>query len=622
MIGKTIGKYRFVEELGRGPLGAVYKALDETLDREVAVKVLNPELSNSELMKHFQTEATTLARLHHSDIATIHEVHRTDTDLLMVMEFVKGETLDHLSQRCGPLPPERAAYLVAQVLGALEHAHNAGVVHRDLTPSSITVTEHGAIKVMDFGMARVAAADQATSDGLALGPPSYMSPERLAGGEVDGRTDVYSAGVIFYRLLTGHVPFEAATPLEMVQKQLSGAPTPLQTYRQDLPGWCQAIVDRAIARVVDDRFPTAEAFRSTLNAAISEATESTGLYSVVQGSGAAEPEDLTMAAPVPVAVAGPIPFSDAPTVTTWTPAPAGQTASPTAVTQIATPPAAPTVTYPVGGGTAPTGTTVVIKRNQFAVVGGLLLALVLGVVVLAIVALRRPATVIVAPAETAAANTPAVGATPSSAPAASATDPAPANGAATAPTTTPTPPPLEIAPPPLVLPPAPAAPRAPARPTTAPAATPEPVAPVAPAAPARAGLVTTPFRFDARAVVADGDKRRERDATVVVADGAVTVTGREKNGKALYTIPIDSVVGMTYSNSRQPLWNSPSGPAEAMKVEAGAFGFLKGGRNWFGLQTKDSLLVLRVDDEVVGRVTAGLQERTGLTLQRLVEPKD
>jgi hypothetical protein len=134
--------------------------------------------------------------------------------------------------------------------------------------------------------------------------------------------------------------------------------------------------------------------------------------------------------------------------------------------------------------------------------------------------------------------------------------------------------------------------------------------------------VTTPFRFDARAVVADGDKRRERDATVVVADGTVTVTEKDKTGKALYSLPVDSVVGMTYSNSKQPLWNSPNGPAEAMRVESGTFGFLKGGRNWFGLQTKDSLLVLRVDDDAVGRVTAGLQERTGLTLQRLVEPKD
>ena len=184
MIGKTIGKYRFLEELGRGPLGTVYKAIDETLDREVAVKVLNPELSDSELMKHFQTEATTLARLHHSDIATIHEVQQTDSDLLMVMELVKGETLEHLAERCGPLPPERGAYLVAQVLGALEHAHTVGVVHRDLTPTNVMVTDHGGVKVMDFGMASVAAADQATSDRFVLGSPSFMSPERLAGGDV------------------------------------------------------------------------------------------------------------------------------------------------------------------------------------------------------------------------------------------------------------------------------------------------------------------------------------------------------------------------------------------------------------------------------------------------------
>ena len=534
MIGKTIGKYRFVEELGRGPLGIVYKATDETLDREVAVKVLNPELSNSERMKHFQTEATTLARLHHSDIATIHEIHRTDTDLLMVMEFVKGETLEHLSQRCGPLPAERAAYLVAQVLGALEHAHSAGVVHRDLTPSSVTVTEHGSIKVMDFGMAGVAAADQATSDGFALGPPSYMSPERLAGAEVDGRTDVYSAGVIFYRLLTGHVPFEAATPLEMVQLQLSDAPTPLQTYRQDLPGWCQAVIDRAIARVVDDRFPTAEAFRSTLNAAISEATEATGTYAVVDGAGSADPEDLTIAAPVPLTVTAPIPFGDAPTVATWTPA------SATAATQVAAQRAAPTVTLatpPIAP--SPTGTTVVLKRNQFAVVGGLLGALVLGVIVLAVVALRRPATVIMAPGQNTATNAPVTSASPAASSTAAAADPAPASAAASgaqapATATTPTPPPLEIAPPPLLLPPAAAPAKTSAKSASAPAA---PATSATPAAPARAIVATTPFRFDARAVVTDGDKRRERNATVVVADGIVTVTEKEKNGKALYCGP-------------------------------------------------------------------------------------
>ncbi|HEX7794430.1 MAG TPA: protein kinase [Vicinamibacterales bacterium] len=623
MIGKTIGKYRFLEELGRGPLGTVYKATDETLDRDVAVKVLNPELTNSELMKHFQTEATTLARLHHSDIATIHEIQRTDTELLMVMELVKGETLEHLSDRCGPLPPERAAYLVVQVLGALEHAHTVGVVHRDLTPASVMVTEHGGIKVLDFGMSRVAAADQATSDGFVLGPPSYMSPERLAGGEVDGRTDLYSAGVIFYRLLTGHVPFEAATPLEMVQKQLSGVATPLQTYRQDLPGWCQAIVDRAIARVVDDRFPTAEAFRTTLDAAIAEATEATGVYAVVDASGSADPNDLTTAAPVPVTVTAPSAFADAPTVATWTPAPA---ASSTAMTQLAPTPLPGPVASTPPMAPVPAGTTVVLKRNQFAVVGGLLLALVVGVIVLAVIAFRRPATVIMAPAQTAtdapasstssasAANTPSADAPATSA---SATNPTPPS--------TPSPPPLEIAPPPLVLPPAASATTSAPAPSKAPAKSPSASvapAPAAPVGPVRAALVTTPFRFDAHAVVTDGDKRRERDATVVVADGVVTVTEKQKNGKALYAVSVDDVVGVTYSNSRQPLWNSPNGPAEAMKVDGGALGFLKGGRNWFGLQTKDSLLVLRVDDDLVSRVTSGLQERTGLTLQRLVEPKD
>jgi serine/threonine-protein kinase len=281
MIGKTVGKYRFVEELERGGASAVFKAIDETLDREVAVKMLNPRLSDTDVMKHFQAEATTLARLHHPDIAGIHEIHRTDSELLLVMELVRGETLEDLATRSGTFPPERAAYLVAQVLGALEHAHGAGVVHRDLKPANITITGQGGIKVKDCGVARVAGEDDATSDGFVLQSPAYMAPERLAGKEIDGRADVYSAGVIFYRLLTGHVPFEAATPLDMVQKQLSGSPIPAIRFRPGLPGWCQAILDRALARSPEDRFPTAEAFRRTLLAAISEASEATGAFAVV-----------------------------------------------------------------------------------------------------------------------------------------------------------------------------------------------------------------------------------------------------------------------------------------------------------------------------------------------------
>ena len=226
MIGRTIGKYRIVDRLGKGGMGTVFRAVDETLDRDVAVKVLNPELTDTDVMKRFRTEATTLAKLNHPEIATIHEIYRSDSDLLMVMELIRGETLDHLSLRSGPLPPERAAYLVAQVLGALDHAHRAGIVHRDLKPANVMVTEHGGIKIMDFGIARVAGAEHLTNDGHMMGTPAYMAPEQVLAKEVDRRADIYSCGVVFYRLLTGKLPFEADTAIGMVQKQLSETPTP------------------------------------------------------------------------------------------------------------------------------------------------------------------------------------------------------------------------------------------------------------------------------------------------------------------------------------------------------------------------------------------------------------
>lgn len=171
MTGRTIGKYRILEKLGRGGMGTVYKALDETLNREVAVKVLNPDITDTEVMKRFQAEAKALAKLNYPEIATIHEIHRSEADMLMVMEYVRGETLDQLQDRSGTLPPERAAYLVAQVLGALAHAHQAGVIHRDLKPSNVMVTDYGGVKIMDFGITRVAGAEHMTAGGSWSGRP-------------------------------------------------------------------------------------------------------------------------------------------------------------------------------------------------------------------------------------------------------------------------------------------------------------------------------------------------------------------------------------------------------------------------------------------------------------------
>jgi predicted Ser/Thr protein kinase len=268
MIGKTIGKYRIVGPLGRGGMGTVYKAVDETLDREVAIKVLNPELADTDIIKRFRAEATTLAKLNHPEIATIYELFRSDTELLMVMEFVRGETLDKLSERSGALQPNRAAALIDRVLSALEHAHRAGIVHRDMKPANVMVTEHGGVKIMDFGIARVRGAEHMTIDGCAVGTPAYMAPEQVLGEDVDGRADLYAVGLILYRLLAGRLPFDADSPMVMLQKQVAEPPPPLHSWRQDLPDWCDIVVQRALAKAPGDRFQTADEFRAAVGHAI------------------------------------------------------------------------------------------------------------------------------------------------------------------------------------------------------------------------------------------------------------------------------------------------------------------------------------------------------------------
>src|SRR4029453_16749635 len=206
MVGQTVGKYRVFERIGRGGMGTVYRALDETLDREVAIKVLNPELSDPEIARRFRAEAVTVARLNHPGIATIYELFQREDQWLMVMEFVRGETLEHLVGRIGPLPAERAADMCQQALVALGHAHRLGVVHRDLKPGNLMLTEGGSVKIMDFGIARVAGTEHLTNAGSMMGTPAYMAPEQVLGHEVDARADLYAIGVVLYRLATGKLP--------------------------------------------------------------------------------------------------------------------------------------------------------------------------------------------------------------------------------------------------------------------------------------------------------------------------------------------------------------------------------------------------------------------------------
>ena len=575
MIGRTIGKYRIVGQLGRGGMGTVYKAVDETLDREVAIKVLNPELADTDIMKRFRAEATTLAKLNHPEIATIYELFRSETDLLMVMEFVRGETLDKLCERSGAMPPDRAAALIDRVLAALEHAHRAGIVHRDMKPANVMVTEHGGVKIMDFGIARVRGAEHMTIDGYMMGTPAYMPPEQVLGQEVDGRADLYSVGVVFYRLLTGALPFKADTAIGMVQKQISDAPTPLYLHRQGLPDWCETILQRALAKSPADRFQTAEEFRAAIGGATGlVATDLTKVFA---------PADLEVTTP-------PRPVSVSQVA-------AGLTAHrpPTAVG-----PAAPAT----AGQPAPAsldGATVVLQRKHFALAGSMLAVVAVGVGVLAFVALRRPAS---APAAVATAPAQATAASSGAAAGAPATPPAPVPSqtpAATAGAATPRPP---------VATPAggASAPEAAgARTKTAAAAK----------APAKDML---PIAFDAKALVGTGERSRERDAQVLLADGKVTVTADNKD--VLHSVPYAGVISVSYSRGRNPLWNSPKGPAPVARTGGGAFGFIRGERHWIALRTKDAFVVLRLQDEEVRRVLGALEERTGRTPERVVERKD
>jgi serine/threonine-protein kinase len=265
MVGQVVGKYRVLSRLGRGGMGTVYRAVDETLDREVAIKSLNPDLSDPEVLKRFRAEAVTLARLNHPNIAMLFELTEHEGELLMVMEFVRGETLEVISQR-GPLPLDRSRDVCAQVLDALGHAHRAGIVHRDLKPANLMLTESGLVKVMDFGLARMAGTEHLTTDGFMVGTPAYMAPEQVLAEEIDGRADLYAMGVVFYRLLTSQLPFKADSGISMAHKQVHDAPTPVRAVRTELPAACETIIGRALAKSPADRFQTAEEFKGALAA--------------------------------------------------------------------------------------------------------------------------------------------------------------------------------------------------------------------------------------------------------------------------------------------------------------------------------------------------------------------
>jgi serine/threonine-protein kinase len=265
LLGQSFGKCTLLSLIGKGGMGSVYLAEHLFLKRRVAIKVLEREFCNDpEELARFEREAIAAAKLDHENIVTIHDVDEEDGRLFIVMEWVEGEDLDDYLRRKGPLPVRRAAEIVHEVARALGHAHAAGVVHRDIKPGNILIGKKGQVKITDFGLALDAGKRDSSPDGFVLGTPFYISPEQVQGLPADGRSDLYSLGITFYQMLTGHRPFGGRSPDSVVKKHLEERRPSPRLRRPGLARSIEAIVQRLIARRPEHRYPSVKPLRRDL----------------------------------------------------------------------------------------------------------------------------------------------------------------------------------------------------------------------------------------------------------------------------------------------------------------------------------------------------------------------
>jgi serine/threonine protein kinase len=265
MIGTEIGSYRILEKLGQGGMGVVYKAIDTGLDRMVAMKVLNPDLSrNPELVERFRAEARAQANLNHTNLATLYAFMVHQGTAMMVMEFVEGETFAQMIRRRGPIPEVEAIPLFRQALLGIGYAHRAGILHRDIKPSNLMLNKNGLVKVMDFGIAKVMGARGMTRTGTQLGTLAYMSPEQIQNRNVDIRSDIYELGITLYEMLTGHLPFESDSEFQIMQDHVYTPPPPPSKYYPYINKGVENVILKSIEKNSDARFQTVEQFGAAL----------------------------------------------------------------------------------------------------------------------------------------------------------------------------------------------------------------------------------------------------------------------------------------------------------------------------------------------------------------------
>ena len=257
-VPATLGRYQVLKELGRGAMGVVYLGKDPTIQRFVAIKTMRLEdIDKEEDLKEFRDrffrEAESTGRLSHPNIITVYDAGEQDGLAYIAMEYLEGVLLNCYCQKSTLVPAKQALQIVATVAEALDYAHGQGVIHRDVKPPNIMILKQRLVKVMDFGIAKMASASK-TQSSMIVGTPRYMSPEQATGKDVDGRSDVFSLGIVLFELLTGERPFDAENMPALVTRIAKAPHAPLMKYRRDLPTRVQSIVDRALQKEIQNRY--------------------------------------------------------------------------------------------------------------------------------------------------------------------------------------------------------------------------------------------------------------------------------------------------------------------------------------------------------------------------------
>ncbi len=270
---KIPGRYRLIEEVGQGGMAVVFRAQDETLKREVAVKLLHQHLAaDTESKARLEREAQAVAKLHHENILEIFDYSGIASEsAYIVTEFIDGKTLKQLFEHRRIRHPEVAAMIAAEIGGALAHAHSLGIIHRDVKPENVMIRKDGVLKLMDFGIAQVVDLQRMTVTGQLLGSPAYMAPELIEGKPLDFRTDVFSVGIILYQMATGTLPFVGKNPHEVLRRIGEGRFPDPRTVNRLIGDDLGRIMRRALARNPDDRYADVSRFVTELRENLSEA---------------------------------------------------------------------------------------------------------------------------------------------------------------------------------------------------------------------------------------------------------------------------------------------------------------------------------------------------------------